>query len=135
MQMQNNTPAVKKKRSSFRKPWELYILLLPAMTYTFIFHYLPMYGVQIAFKNYQTGKGIWGSSWVGLQHFRRFLSYPAFWEMIRNTLSITLYSLATFPLAIIFALLINPTRARGTALWESLVGKPRGKDSREKHRS
>ena len=107
MQMQNNTPAVKKKRSSFRKPWELYILLLPAMTYTFIFHYLPMYGVQIAFKNYQTGKGIWGSSWVGLQHFRRFLSYPAFWEMIRNTLSITLYSLATFPLAIIFALLIN----------------------------
>lgn len=87
--------------------WQWYLLLLPAMIYVAIFQYGPMYGLQIAFKNYRPRLGINGSEWVGFEHFVRFMTYPDFWKMIRNTLSITLYSLATFPCAIIFALMLN----------------------------
>lgn len=90
-----------------KESWQWYLLLLPALAYVIIFYYGPMYGVQIAFRNYRPTKGIWGSNWVGLKHFIRFFEYPYFWMMIKNTLSITLYSLATFPCAIIFALLLN----------------------------
>ena len=83
------------------------MLLLPAFVYVCIFQYGPMYGLQIAFRNYRPRQGITGSTWVGLEQFVRFLSYPNFWKMIRNTLSITLYSLATFPCAVIFALMLN----------------------------
>lgn len=89
---------------------QLYLLLLPALIYVLIFSYLPMYGVQIAFKDYRTGLGIWGSQWVGLKHFIRFVTYPDFWKIVRNTLNISLYSLATFPCAVILALLINEIR-------------------------
>ncbi len=60
--------------------------------------------------NFGLALGYWGSEWVGLEHFRRFLSYPDFWKIIRNTLSISLYSLATFPCAIILALLLNEVK-------------------------
>lgn len=90
-----------------KESWQWYLLLLPALAYVIIFYYGPMYGVQIAFRNYRPTKGIWGSNWVGFKHFIRFFEYPYFWMMIKNTLSITLYSLATFPCAIIFALLLN----------------------------
>lgn len=69
-----------------------------------------MYGVQIAFRNYRSSKGIWESEWVGLEHFKRFISFPNFKLIIGNTLSIGLYSLATFPLDIIFALMLNELR-------------------------
>ncbi len=91
----------------FKQSWQWYLLLLPAFLYVAIFQYGPMYGLQIAFKNYRPRLGIMGSEWVGLDHFIRFLQYPDFWKMIRNTLSITLYSLCTFPCAIIFALMLN----------------------------
>jgi putative aldouronate transport system permease protein len=94
-------------RKVFLANYQLYILMLPAIAATFIFAYIPIYGLQIAFKNFSTSAGIWDSKWVGLEHFRRFISYPLFWQMIRNTLSISLYQLATFPLTIILALLIN----------------------------
>lgn len=87
--------------------WQWYLLLLPALAYVIIFNYVPMYGIQIAFKNYRASKGIWGSPWIGFDHFVRFFQYPYFWTMIRNTLSITLLSLCAFPLPIIFALLLN----------------------------
>ncbi|NLD88297.1 MAG: sugar ABC transporter permease [Clostridiales bacterium] len=87
--------------------WQLYVLILPALVYLIIFAYAPMYGIQIAFKDYRAKDGIWGSEWVGFKHFARFLSYPAFWKIIKNTLSISLYSLATFPCAVILSLLIN----------------------------
>ena len=90
--------------------WDVYILLLPAIIVTFIFAYIPMYGVQIAFKDFSAKAGIWGSQWVGLKHFQRFLTYPMFWRIVRNTLLISLYSLATFPLPVIFALLLNEIR-------------------------
>ena len=93
-----------------KESWQWYLLLLPGLIYLIIFEYGPMYGVQIAFKNYRASKGIWGSSWVGLKHFIRFFEYPNFWKMIQNTLSITLLSLATFPCAIIFALFLNEVK-------------------------
>lgn len=87
--------------------WQWYLLLLPAIIYIIIFHYGPMYGLQIAFKDYRVSKGFLDSPWTGLKHFVRFIEYPYFTAMIRNTLSITLYSLATFPCAVIFALMLN----------------------------
>ena len=99
--------AMKYAGKRLRDSWQLYILLLPALVYVGIFNYGPMYGLQIAFKDYRPSLGFIGSEWVGLSHFERFISYPDFWAMIKNTLSITLYSLATFPCAIIFALMLN----------------------------
>ena len=94
----------------YKKCWQLYLLLLPALAYLIIFDYGPMYGVIIAFKNYKANLGYWGSEWVGLKHFIRFLNYPEFWKLIRNTISISLYSLATFPIPILLALLINEVK-------------------------
>lgn len=80
-------------RKRLKESWQWYLLLLPGLIYLIIFEYGPMYGVQIAFKNYRASKGIWGSEWVGFKHFIHFFQYPNFWKMIKNTLSITLYSL------------------------------------------
>jgi putative aldouronate transport system permease protein len=89
------------------KYWQLYVLILPAVITVFIFHYIPIYGVQIAFRNYSPLHGFFGSEWVGLQHFIRFFTFPDFWPIMRNTLVISLYTLATFPLPVILALMIN----------------------------
>ncbi|MCI8798571.1 ABC transporter permease subunit [Acetatifactor muris] len=95
-----------------KESWQLYLLLLPAFIYVVIFSYGPMYGIQIAFKNFKPSIGITESEWLDplFKNFIRFFKYPDFWKMIRNTLSITLYSLATFPCAIIFALMLNEVR-------------------------
>lgn len=92
-----------------RQSWQWYVLLIPAIIYVAIFSYGPMYGVQIAFKNYKPKLGVTDSPWLDplLKNFIRFVNYPDFWKMIRNTLSITLYSLATYPLPILFALMLN----------------------------
>ena len=87
--------------------WQIYVLIFPAIIYVFIFNYIPMYGVQIAFRNFRVSQGIWGSDWVALRHFERFLNYPNFSQIVLNTLRIGLYSIATFPCAVILALLIN----------------------------
>ncbi len=98
-------------RRAIADNWRMYVLLLPAIIYIAIFEYAPMYGVQIAFRDYRPSRGITGSDWVGLKHFFRFVSHPNFIKMLRNTLSITLYSLCTFPLPIILALMLNEVRA------------------------
>ena len=85
----------------------LYLLMLPAIIHLTIFGYGPMYGLQIAFKDFKPAKGIWESPWVGLAHFERFFSHPDLWMLISNTLTITLYSLALFPIPIICALIMN----------------------------
>ncbi len=87
--------------------WQLYMMLLPTLVYVFIFSYIPMYGILISFKNYRPNLGVWGSPWVGLDHFIRFIRYPAFWKIFTNTLTLSLYSFAMFPLPIILALLVN----------------------------
>lgn len=90
--------------------WELYLFVLPAVIYFLVFHFYPMYGVQIAFKEYVATKGIWGSPWVGFEHFRRFFNAYFFWDLIRNTLLINIYQLALFPVSIVVALSINELR-------------------------
>lgn len=90
-----------------RRKWQLYLLILPAIVSVFIFHYIPIYGVQIAFKNFRSSKGILGSEWVGFRHFARFLAYPDFWKILWNTVHISLYALATFPCPVILALMMN----------------------------
>ena len=94
-----------------RNRWQMYLLVLPAIVYLIFFNYMPMYGLQIAFRNFRTSKGITGSDWVGLKFFEKFVTLPICWELIRNTLSITLYSLCTYPLPIIFALMLNEVRS------------------------
>ncbi|MGI6689659.1 MAG: ABC transporter permease [Christensenellales bacterium] len=91
-----------------QRHWRLVLLLLPAFTYMVIFHYLPMGGLQIAFKDFSPRKGMWESEWVGTKHFLRFLTYPFFWQLVRNTFSISIYALIVgWPLPIILALLLN----------------------------
>lgn len=98
-------------RRSFRKNWDLYLLLAPVVAYFLIFEYFPMYGVQIAFKNFVASKGIWGSSWIGFDHFERFFKGFYFWRLIKNTLGISLYSLIVgFPIPLLLALMINEVR-------------------------
>ena len=97
-------------KRKINKYWPLYILVLPALTYIIVFGYVPMYGIILAFKNFKPKLGYWGSEWVGLEHFIRFVKVPTFWKMIRNTVSLSLYGLATFPCAIVFALLLNEVK-------------------------
>lgn len=85
----------------------LYLLILPSLITLFIFHYIPLYGVQIAFKDYRTSLGIIGSEWVGLKHFKKFVEYPHFTKILINTLRISLFSLCTFPIPVIFAIMLN----------------------------
>ncbi|MFB5761602.1 ABC transporter permease [Paenibacillus medicaginis] len=97
--------------SRILKNWELYLFITPAVLYFFIFHYIPMYGVQIAFKNFIPTKGITGSPWVGFDHFERFFNSYYFWDLLWNTFSLSLYELAVgFPLPIILALAFNEIR-------------------------
>jgi putative aldouronate transport system permease protein len=91
-----------------KKYWQVYLLLLPSIAYFVIFHYIPMYGVQLAFKDYSAVSGIWGSKWVGLNHFVRFFNSHYFWDLIRNTVGISFYQMSVgFPSAVIFALMLN----------------------------
>lgn len=97
-------------KKSLLMNWQLYIFLIPALAYFTIFHYVPMYGVQIAFKDFFATEGIMGSPWVGFEHFDRFFSSYYFWRLLKNTLLINLYQLILFPLPIIFALSLNELR-------------------------
>ncbi|WP_240941307.1 ABC transporter permease subunit [Paenibacillus sp. HB172176] len=89
----------------------MYLIFFIPLCYYLIFQYWPMYGITIAFKNYNIVKGITGSEWVGLEHFRKFLIDPYFWKLVRNTLVINVYEiLFGFPMPIILALLLNEIR-------------------------
>ncbi len=89
----------------------LYLLLLPSFIIMFIFTYLPMYGVVIAFKDFTPAKGIMGSSWAGLKYFKQYFNSFQFWPTIKNTLLLSIYSIVvTFPLPIVLALICNQMR-------------------------
>ena len=92
-----------------RQHWQLYLIfILPAVVLTIVFRYIPMGGILIAFKNYNPIKGIWGSKWVGLKYFQRFLKSPDFLSYLANTLKLSIYGLLWgFPVPIILALLLN----------------------------
>lgn len=90
----------------------LVLLFLPGLIYYIIFHYIPMYGVIIAFKDYKYSQGIWGSEWVGFEHFKALFSRESFWEVFKNTLCISFYKLVFgFPPPIILALMLNEVRS------------------------
>ena len=94
-----------------KKCYMLYLFLLPAVLMIAVFCYAPMYGVLMAFQNYSPSKGITGSSWVGLKWFRTFFNMPRFWQIVKNTLTLSIYSLiAGFPIPVILALMINSVR-------------------------
>lgn len=98
----------KQMRDSFRKSLPLYGMLAPAAIILFLFTYIPMGGIIIAFKDYAPALGIWNSPWVGLKHFAQFFKSYQFVNTIRNTLSISIYSIVVgFPLPIILALLCH----------------------------
>lgn len=93
--------------------WGLYLLLLPSLILLVCFVYIPMYGVTIAFKDYQPVLGITGSPWSGLKNFNRYFNSYQFTTTLKNTVFISLYSLfATFPIPIIMALMINQMRQK-----------------------
>ncbi|TXK84284.1 sugar ABC transporter permease [Paenibacillus sp. N3.4] len=110
-------PYIPKKRSQFgifmdiRKNKLLYVMLFPVLLYYVIFHYAPMYGAIIAFKDFSPRLGIWGSDWVGFEHFQAFFTGPYFWRTIKNTVLISFYQLVFgFPAPIVLALLLNEVR-------------------------
>ncbi|HLU21727.1 MAG TPA: ABC transporter permease subunit [Bacillaceae bacterium] len=124
---------VKKKKSKglstfkrIARNWELYLFLLPTIIYFVIFKYIPMYGLQIAFKDFIAFYGIWGSPWVGFEHFIRFFESYQFWNLLKNSLQINLYQLLfAFPLPIIFALMLNQvTRTRFKKLVQTVTYAP-----------
>jgi putative aldouronate transport system permease protein len=89
----------------------LYIIISPAVLYYLIWHYWPMYGVQIAFKDFMPGLGIVNSPWVGFEHFNRLFNAYYFWTILKNTLGISLYGLLVgIPAPILLALLFNEVR-------------------------
>jgi ABC-type polysaccharide transport system permease subunit len=111
--MQNN-PVINKARgpsrllARIRDRWQIYLLLVLPLAYLFIFAYGPMGGLVIAFKRYNFALGIFGSPWVGLDNFKRFLQSYKFVQVLTNTLTLSFYSLcAGFPIPIIFALFLN----------------------------
>ena len=107
--------AVKKKTKHYEgyfhdiKPnWQLYVMILIPLAYIIVFKYFPMYGARISFVDYVPRKGVMGSDWVGLDNFIRFFRSPQFWQLIRNTLALSLYTLVLcIPFPILLAICLT----------------------------
>jgi putative aldouronate transport system permease protein len=96
---------------SFKKHWQLYLLIIPPALYFLIFKYYPILNAVLAFKDYNVTKGIWGSPWVGFKNFQLFFENPLFWTLVKNTIFISGYLLIVgFPIPILLALAINEVR-------------------------
>lgn len=103
-----NTAAGKTWLSVLKKQKYLFILMLPGMAYFFLFKYGPMYGLLLAFKNYDPSEGIMGSPWAGLKYFKMMVTMNNFWTVVLNTIKISVLKIITgFPAPIILALLLN----------------------------
>ena len=93
------------------KNWRLYIFVLPAVLYYILFKYRPIYGIILAFKDYKASLGIWGSKWVGFEHFIRLFSSYWFPVIMKNTLTLSVLGLIVgFPFPIILALSLNEVK-------------------------
>ena len=91
--------------------WQLYALLAIPVILTIVYKYIPMYGIQIAFRDFDPNLGYLGSRWVGFDWFTRFFKAPTFWRMMKNTVLISLFGLLwSFPVPIILSLIINQVR-------------------------
>ena len=108
VEARRKAPLWKRLRRHFRLYWQLWALVMPAICFTVVFAYIPMYGVQLAFRRYDITKGLTGGKWVGFQYFRQFFNDPLFGEIIANTFRISLWTLTMgFIAPILLALLIN----------------------------
>lgn len=105
------SPQKRSLKNHLKRTWVLYLFVIPAIIYIAIFNYAPLYGIQIAFKDFRPTDGIWGSEWVGMKHFINFFDSYHFWMLLKNTLVLSFYSLlAGFPIPIILALMLNYSR-------------------------
>ena len=111
----NHPPVFRHKKKTWlrvRQCWELYLFLLPAVALVFIFSYIPMYGISIAFKNYKPSTGYAGSEWVGLMHFIRLFTLPKFKVIVSNTFIISFMSIVLgFPFPVMLSLILNQLRS------------------------
>ena len=96
----------------FKKDWQLYLLALIPMVHLLVFTYGPMYGIQLSFRDFTLTGGTTNSEWVGLKWFEDFLTDPKFMRIFMNTIILSLYSLVTFPLPIIMALILNAMKLK-----------------------
>jgi len=100
------------RRSYWKSSYDLYIMLIPALAFYVLFKYVPIGGLQLAFKEYNFSKGILGSPWIGFSVFQRLFAERMFWRAVRNTLWLNMASIiVVFPLPVIFALLINELKS------------------------
>ena len=96
-----------------KKNYDLYLLLLPAVVFFILFAYVPMFGLVIAFKDYNIFQGVFGSEWSGLANFKEMFSIPEFWQITRNTLLLNFLGLVVgFPAPILIALMLNEIRSK-----------------------
>lgn len=119
---------MKNTKKIAKRIWEhrdYYWMLLPAVVYVIIFKYAPMYGLQIAFKNYRMSLGFSGSPWVGWENFRSFFNGFNFWSLMRNTLVLSLYQLCVgFPIPIIVALILNELKGKYKTFAQTVLYAP-----------
>ncbi|TNJ63256.1 sugar ABC transporter permease [Paenibacillus hemerocallicola] len=93
------------------RQWDVQLMVVPALLFIFVFMYIPMYGILMAFQDYDLFKGFFGSPWAGFKHFRMFFEAPEFWSVMRNTVVISaLKLLVGFPAPIVLALMLNEAR-------------------------
>ena len=105
------SPRWRNVKRQIKRSLPYYVLLLLPLTFLFIFHYMPMWGLQIAFRDFQSQTSIFQMEWRGLHYFQQFFSSALFWQYFRNTIIIAAYSLvAGFPLPIILAICLNECR-------------------------
>ena len=118
---------MKQKQTATRiwKHREYYLMLLPAVIYVMLFCYAPMYGLQIAFKNYKVSLGVSGSPWIGFRNFTDFFQSYYFVTLLKNTLVLSLYSLIVgFPIPIIIALILNEMKGRFKKVTQTVLYAP-----------
>lgn len=103
----------KRKRFDFKRNWQLWLMLLPAAVYLIIFCYGPMYGLQLAFRDYDFSKGLTGGAWAGMKYFEQYFSSPMFWPTVSNTFKIAFFTLICgFPVPIMLALVIHSLKGK-----------------------
>lgn len=109
--MKNKKPLSLRFSKYMNKNWQLWIMLLPAIVYIFIFCYVPIYGVQIAFREYDFSRGFTGGDWVGFKYFKQYFESPMFYTTLKNTFTIAFTSIVVgFPAPIILAMIVNQIR-------------------------
>lgn len=107
-QRQRRSGRIQRVGDHLRREWQLYVLLLPTIIWLLVFLYKPMYGLQIAFKDYSVFRGVAGSPWVGLEHFHTLFGNDQFLRALRNTIYLSMLSLLFgFPMPILLALMFN----------------------------